>query len=138
METRTARVEPLAIPIALAALITAGIHFWLAPQEDGLMKPGFVVAGIAFVGPLIALLVPVDFLARLRPLALVALGLTAVVTIVGFVVVEGFHFDPLAIVAKAAELSLIILVITYGMGLARTSQGRRSGEVEAARLRRIA
>ncbi|HYT78834.1 MAG TPA: hypothetical protein VEQ37_06205 [Actinomycetota bacterium] len=100
-------------PIALLTLTTAGIHFYLATQHNtAMLRLGFLAAGIGFVGSLAALLAPIGFLSRLRPFAGLLLLCVDVAAIIGHLVVMGIVFEPLAIADKAAELALLILLIT--------------------------
>jgi hypothetical protein len=96
---------------ALATLYTLGVHVYLAtassspdPEHRGL----FWLASAGFLAGLIGLFVPE---ARVRMLGRLILAATAIGAIVGYVVLEGTEFPPLALTTKLDEALLTVFVI---------------------------
>lgn len=105
-----ARLAPVVLFVAIVAatLTTAYIHFTLG----GLL---FMLNALGYVGLATLLIVPLDFLRRLRPLVLAALAAYTVATIVGWAIM-GPYFT-LAYITKAVEVGLLVLI---GIELFRT------------------
>ena len=104
----------LLVPIAAATLITAAIHIHLAMEGEATptLRVLFGLAAVGYLATLAALVLPVDFFRKLRPLSAGALLVTTVATIVGYFVVMGFTFgESLALPDKIVEVVLVVLLV---------------------------
>jgi hypothetical protein len=101
--------NPVAYVAVLAALVSAGIHLYLAPRVVGFSRTLavlFALQGVGFLGGVFL------FVSRYwrRELYLVAAAY-ALATIVAFVAMGG-QVNPLSIASKAAE-AVFALVVAY-------------------------
>jgi hypothetical protein len=110
----------LRVSIIVLAAITALVHLALgigalAGGEGGALDILFVLNGIGYFALLAALFLPnVPIFANNRPLAHYLTILFAALTFVLYFVFNGFSdFGPAAIVAKLAELLLIISTVLH-------------------------
>ncbi|MFH5802195.1 hypothetical protein [Haladaptatus sp. CMAA 1911] len=108
-DTREALVSlpsnPVAYVAILAALVTAAIHLYLAPQVIGFDQTTgilFYLNGLGFLGGILL------FLSRYwrREFYLIAI-VYAIVTIIAFFVMDG-PVNPISIIAKIAEAVLAL------------------------------
>jgi hypothetical protein len=100
--------------IALAAMLTAGVHVYLAAapsSPEPQLRLEFWLAVASYLGGLALLQAP-EQLARVRPLGRLALLATAVASIVAYLIEVGVTFDMLALLTKIDEATLIVLVVS--------------------------
>src|SRR4051812_18377242 len=112
----------LRIVIIVLTLITAGIHLWLGisglmkGQSDNLTLP-FIANGIGYIVLLLALFAPVPYFKDNRDVAHYLLIGFALITLIGFFVVNRSHimesFGIAAIIAKLDEVLLIIATFMH-------------------------
>ena len=104
---------PLAAGVILLTLITAAIHFYLAPIEFGtgatLFGVLFVLNGLGYLTMLAVIYAPLGFLAPFRLAARVILIVIAAASIGAYFYVG--VFDTIGWVEKAVEAGLILLVL---------------------------
>jgi hypothetical protein len=118
--------------IALAALLTAGVHVYLAAapsSPEPQLRLEFWLAVAGYLGGLALLLAP-ERLARVHPLGRLALFATGVASIVAYLIEVGATFDTLALLTKIDEAVLIVLVVVDAILQRRRSlpQQRDAGE----------
>lgn len=104
---------PLAAGVILLTLVTAAIHFYLAPIEFGtgatLFGVLFVLNGLGYLTMLAVIYAPLGFLAPFRLAARVILIVIAAASIGAYFYVG--VFDTIGWVDKAVEAGLILLVL---------------------------
>ena len=104
---------PLAAGVILLTLITAAIHFYLAPIEFGtgatLFGVLFVLNGLGYLTMLAVIYAPLGFLAPFRLAARMILIVIAAASIGAYFYVG--VFDTIGWVDKAVEAGLILLVL---------------------------
>jgi len=104
---------PLAAGVILLTLVTAAIHFYLAPIEFGtgatLFGVLFVLNGLGYLTMLAVIYAPVGFLAPFRLAARMILIVIAAASIGAYFYVG--VFDTIGWVDKAVEAGLILLVL---------------------------
>lgn len=104
----------LRIAITILALITAVIHLGLAFVLDGTMQILFILNGIGYLALLWAFLRPPAFLQDKSMLVHLAFMGFAVVTIIGYFVVNGLKTDDyLGLFTKVVELLLVIALFLH-------------------------
>jgi hypothetical protein len=105
--------------IAILTIITAAVHLFLGISGITSPNPGalsylFVLNGLGYLGLLVALLVRGFPFFSTRPILTHWLYiLYAAVTFVLYFVFNGFSFGPAAVIAKLAELLLIIALFLH-------------------------
>lgn len=111
------RIGPLQLAIILLAVATAAIHLYLAlfvikPSPDVV----FLLNGLGYLGLTAALYLPLDFLARWRPLIRwVLIGYTALTLLLWvFMALLPGMATPLGWITKAIEVALIVLLFLDG------------------------
>ena len=104
---------PLAAGVILLTLVTAAIHFYLAPIQFGtgatLFGVLFVLNGLGYLTMLAVIYAPVGFLAPFRLAARMILIVIAAASIGAYFYVG--VFDTIGWVDKAVEAGLILLVL---------------------------
>jgi hypothetical protein len=108
----------LRIAIIVLTLITAIVHLALAVMDltgghAGGLTYAFIANGIGYLALLAALFMDVPYFRDHRDIAHWLLIAFAAVTLIGFFVVNGFSFGPAAIIAKVAEVLLIIATFLH-------------------------
>jgi hypothetical protein len=115
MQDRTAPwVTVVRIAIAGMTVFTAAIHFELSTGHVRPVSPDlsvmFLLAGMGYLGTLVAAYAPLPLLQPLHRLGRLGLiGVTAS-TIVAYFVVVGFTFDTVSLVDKLVEAVLLVSV----------------------------
>jgi hypothetical protein len=108
----------LRIAIIILTLITAVVHLALAIMDiagghaSGLSY-AFIANGIGYIALLAALFMDVPYFRDHRDVAHWLMIAFAGVTLVGYFVMNGFQFGTAAIIAKAAEILLIIATFLH-------------------------
>ncbi len=104
---------PLAAGVILLTVVTAAIHFYLAPIEFGtgatLFGVLFVLNGLGYLTMLAVIYAPLGFLAPFRLAARVIIIVIAAASIGAYFYVG--VFDTIGWVDKAVEAGLILLVL---------------------------
>lgn len=107
----------LRIAIIVLTLITAGVHLALGLAgvfgEPDMLSYAFVLNGLGYLSLLAALFMNIPFFRDNRPLAHWLLMGFAALTFILYFVFNGFTFGPSAIIAKGAELLLIIATFLH-------------------------
>ncbi len=117
---------PLAAGVILLTLVTAAIHFYLAPIEFGtgatLFGVLFVLNGLGYLTMLAVIYAPLGFLAPFRLAARVILIVIAAASIGAYFYVG--VFDTIGWVDKAVEAGLIVLVLIETVAARAEPAGR--------------
>ena len=117
---------PLAAGVILLTLITAAIHFYLAPIEFGtgatLFGVLFVLNGLGYLTMLAVIYAPVGFLAPYRLAARMILIVIAAASIGAYFYVG--VFDTIGWVDKAVEAGLIVVVLIETVSARAEPAGR--------------
>ena len=108
----------LRIAIIVLTLITAIVHLALAIMDItgghiGGLTYAFIANGLGYIVLLAALFMDVPYFRNHRDVAHWLLIAFAGVTLIGYFVMNGFQFGPAAIIAKAAEVLLIIATFLH-------------------------
>lgn len=111
------RVGPVQIGVILAALVTAGIHLYYDIFIEDPAAPGFwLFLGNVLGFPVLTALLysPIPLVARFRRVIRTALIAQATASVISFfyvyLVILGISFDRVGLVAKAAEVLIIVLL----------------------------
>jgi len=117
---------PLAAGVILLTLVTAAIHFYLAPIEFGtgatLFGVLFVLNGLGYLTMLAVIYAPVGFLAPYRLAARMILIVIAAASIGAYFYVG--VFDTIGWVDKAVEAGLIVVVLIETVSARAEPAGR--------------
>jgi len=117
---------PLAAGVILLTLITAAIHFYLAPIEFGtgatLFGVLFVLNGLGYLTMLAVIYAPLGFLAPFRLAARMILIVIAAASIGAYFYVG--VFDTIGWVDKAVEAGLIVVVLIETVAARAEPAGR--------------
>jgi len=117
---------PLAAGVILLTLVTAAIHFYLAPIEFGtgatLFGVLFVLNGLGYLTMLAVIYAPLGFLAPFRLAARVILIVIAAASIGAYFYVG--VFDTIGWVDKAVEAGLIVVVLIETVAARAEPAGR--------------
>lgn len=102
--------------IILSTLATAFIHLYLVTVlwANGMSGTMFILNGLGYLGLLGALLLPLPFLVRLRPLVRIVFILYTLVTLLAWVFVG--ERSVIGYIDKIAEAALVILLWIYKPG----------------------
>ena len=111
------RVGPVQIGVILAALVTAGIHLYYDIFVEDPATPGFwLFLGNVLGFPVLTALLysPIPLVGRFRRVVRTALIAQATASVISFfyvyLAVLGTSFDRVGLVAKAAEILIIVLL----------------------------
>ncbi len=110
------KLTPLRTFIILCALVTGLIHLILGPlllrgEDYQALGLPFILNGIAYLMLLAAYFLPQSFFRNNRRLVRGALILLSAVTILAWLIINRDFTDPLALLSKAAEAVLIVLLL---------------------------
>ena len=126
MNDARATLGPLAAGVILLTLITAAIHFYLAPIEFGtgatLFGVLFVLNGLGYLTMLAVIYAPLGFLAPFRLAARMILIVIAAASIGAYFYVG--VFDTIGWVDKAVEAGLIVVVLIETVAARAEPAGR--------------
>lgn len=138
-ETRP-RIGPVQVGVILMALVTAGIHLYYDIFVEDPARPGFwLFLGnvIGFVVLPAALYSPIPLVERFRRVVRTMLIAQATASVASFLyvylVVLGISFDRVGLVAKAAEI-LVIVLLTIGAAMSRGDEDGRGARSAAVQL----
>ena len=111
--------------IIVATVVTAAVHMVLGISgilnADAFFGIVFPLNGLGYLALLAALFLNVPLLAERRNLIRYAMIAYTALTFVLYFVFNGFTFGPAAIVAKLAELILIVALLAHPPARSRTA-----------------
>lgn len=107
MEISQRRSSVVSMGIVLFALVTAGIHFYLAMQSE-MVRVMFTLNALGYVGMLAAMYLNLPFVRRRRRLVRYAFIGYTLLTILLWVIMG--ERTPIAFVDKTAEVLLVALL----------------------------
>ena len=134
------RVGFVQIGVILAALVTAGIHLYYTIFVETPSSPGFVLFLLNVIGYVIlpaALYLSIPLVGQFRRVVRTVLIAQATSSIVSFfyvyLVVLGTSFDRVGLVAKAAEI-LVIVLLTVDAATNKGEENERGAGSAVAQL----
>lgn len=118
MQSTTVRSQSAVVRwgIIISTLATAFIHLYLVTVlwANGMSGTMFILNGLGYLGLLGALLLPVPFLARFRPLVRIVFILYTLVTLLAWVFVG--ERSLIGYIYKIVEAALVIFLWIYRPG----------------------